>query len=372
MKRGVFRELRSALEYIRCQWSVGHKPGLSHPHSAGGLGDHKLRFQHGNCQQQGSTAAMLASCLQAAGYRNWACTLRLPRLDFRQAHSGKRRADGPDDALVRLVERVRPAATPWLTSTGIRDHHGPGDALVRRKKNATSWCWKWASAVYAGLSQRHRPARVRVITALGMDRRQKNSALLHRGHRAPKPVASSSRAVRSGELRRCAGSGRCHRPCGQGQNAPLTVVDTLRLKVEGGDLDAVTFDAATGWTVSICLIGSYQPKNAASLSRALRAAGQGMEHLRQRHPRPRAGELAGAGSKLLRHSPAFLLDPAVHNAHPGCGPPSRPPGTASRGEVRLSAQHHSRVKDVDGCWHCCCRWQRFVTVMAHTPPRHAR
>ena len=47
------------------------------------------------------------------------------------------------------------------------------------------------------------------------------------------------------------------------QNAPLTEVDFHKLQIDGGDLDAVTFDFDGLDGVHLPLIGSYQPRNAA-------------------------------------------------------------------------------------------------------------
>ena len=63
----------SALEYIHAVQWAGHKPGLTRTRTLlAALGDpHKqLRFIHvAGTNGKGSTAAMMASCLQAAGYR---------------------------------------------------------------------------------------------------------------------------------------------------------------------------------------------------------------------------------------------------------------------------------------------------------------
>ena len=60
----------SALEYIHAVQWAGHKPGLSRTRTLlAALGDphKKLRFVHvAGTNGKGSTAAMLASCLQAA------------------------------------------------------------------------------------------------------------------------------------------------------------------------------------------------------------------------------------------------------------------------------------------------------------------
>ena len=102
----------SALEYIHAVQWAGHKPGLSRTRTLlAALGDpHKrLRFVHvAGTNGKGSTAAMLASCLQAAGYRVGLYTSPfINRFNERIQVNGEQR---PDDALVRLVEQVRPAA----------------------------------------------------------------------------------------------------------------------------------------------------------------------------------------------------------------------------------------------------------------------
>lgn len=102
----------SALEYIHAVQWAGHKPGLSRTRTLlAALGDphKKLRFVHvAGTNGKGSTAAMLASCLRAAGYR-----VGLYTSPFINRFNERIQVDGeqiPDDALVRLVERVRPAA----------------------------------------------------------------------------------------------------------------------------------------------------------------------------------------------------------------------------------------------------------------------
>ena len=150
----------SALEYIHAVQWAGHKPGLSRTRTLlAALGDphKKLRFVHvAGTNGKGSTAAMLASCLQAAGYRVGLYTSPfINRFNERIQVNGEQI---PDDALVRLVERVRPAADAMAdVPTEFEIIHGPGDALVRggkvRHRGAGS-----GPRRYAGLNQRHRPA----------------------------------------------------------------------------------------------------------------------------------------------------------------------------------------------------------------------
>ena len=95
----------SALEYIHAVQWAGHKPGLSRTRTLlAALGDphKKLRFVHvAGTNGKGSTAAMLASCLQAAGYRVGLYTSPfINRFNERIQVNGEQI---PDDALVRLV-----------------------------------------------------------------------------------------------------------------------------------------------------------------------------------------------------------------------------------------------------------------------------
>ena len=101
-----------ALQYIHAVQWAGHKPGLTRTRTLlAALGDpHKqLKFVHiAGTNGKGSTAAMVASCLQAAGYRVGLYTSPfINRFNERIQVNGEQISD---DALVRLVEQVQPAA----------------------------------------------------------------------------------------------------------------------------------------------------------------------------------------------------------------------------------------------------------------------
>ena len=152
------------------------------------------------------------------------------------------------------------------------------------------------------------------------------------------------------------------------QNAPLTVVDLSRLKVEGGDLDAVTFDFDGLDGVRLPLIGSYQPKKRRPRHHGPPcAAGQGMEHPRQRHPhRPRAGELAGP----VRAAAAFArFSIGRQPQRPrDAGHRPEPPGPLPRGQKFVFLLSIMADKDVDEMLALLLPLaKRFVTVAAHTP-----
>ena len=101
-----------AMEYIHAVQLAGHKPGLTRTRTLlAALGDphKKLQFVHvAGTNGKGSTAAMLASCLQAAGYRVGLYTSPfINRFNERIQINGQQI---PDEALVALVEQVKPAA----------------------------------------------------------------------------------------------------------------------------------------------------------------------------------------------------------------------------------------------------------------------
>lgn len=332
----------SALEYIHAVQWAGHKPGLSRTRTLlAALGDphKKLRFVHvAGTNGKGSTAAMLASCLQAAGYRVGLYTSPfINRFNERIQVNGEQI---PDDALVRLVERVRPAADAMAdVPTEFEIITALGMLWFAEEK-----CDIVVLEVGLGGTLDSTnvidPPECAVITALGMDHVKElgptiaDIAAAKAGIIKPgSPVVSYGGVPEADAvIARVA----------KEQNAPLTVVDLSRLKVEGGDLDAVTFDFDGLDGVRLPLIGSYQPKNAALAITALRVfAGQGMEHPRQRHPhRPRAGELAGP----VRAAAAFARFPVGRQSQRprDAGHRPEPPGPLPGAEVRLPAQHHGR------------------------------
>ena len=124
-----------ALNYIHAVQWAGHKPGLTRTRTLlAALGDpHKqLKFIHvAGTNGKGSTAAMLASCLQAAGYRVGLYTSPfINRFNERIQVNGQQI---PDEALVRLGGGAcePPCRCHDRYPHRVRDHHGIGDALVR-------------------------------------------------------------------------------------------------------------------------------------------------------------------------------------------------------------------------------------------------
>ena len=305
----------SALEYIHAVQWAGHKPGLTRTRTLlAALGDpHKqLRFIHvAGTNGKGSTAAMLASCLQAAGYRVGLYTSPfINRFNERIQVNGQQI---PDEELVRLVERVKPAAGAMadvptefeiITALGM---------LYFAERHCDIVVLEVGLGGTLDSTNVIDPPECAVITALGMDHVKElgptlaDIATAKAGIIKPgSPVVSYGGVPEADAvILRVA----------KERNAPLTVVDFDKLKFEGGDLDAVTFDFDGLDGVKLPLIGSYQPRNAAVAITALRVLrGRGW-NIPEEAIRRGLETVSWPGRfELLRHTPPFLLD-GSHNAH---------------------------------------------------------
>ena len=332
----------SALEYIHAVQWAGHKPGLTRTRTLlAALGDpHKqLRFIHvAGTNGKGSTAAMLASCLQAAGYRVGLYTSPfINRFNERIQVNGQQI---PDEELVRLVERIKPAADAMadvptefeiITALGM---------LYFAERHCDIVVLEVGLGGTLDSTNVIDPPECAVITALGMDHVKElgptiaDIAAAKAGIIKPgSPVVSYGGVPEADAvIVRVA----------KERNAPLTVVDFDKLKFEGGDLDAVTFDFDGLDGVKLPLIGSYQPRNAAVAITALRV-------------------LRGRG-----WTPPFLLD-GSHNAH-GMRATVQSLKDRFPGEKFVFLVSIMADKDVDEMLALLAPLaKRFVTVAAHTP-----
>ena len=326
-----------ALEYIHAVQWAGHKPGLSRTRTLlAALGDpHKtLKFVHvAGTNGKGSTAAMLASCLQAAGYRVGLFTSPfINRFNERIQINGEQI---PDEALVQLVEQVRPAADAMTDiPTEFEIITALGMLWFARQR-----CDIVVLEVGLGGTLDSTnvidPPECAVITALGMDHVKElgptlaDIAAAKAGILKPGSPAVSYGGVPEADavIARVA----------KEQHAPLTVVDFSKLRFDGGDLDEVTFDFDGLDGVRLPLIGSYQPRNAAVAITALRVLrGRGWDIPEQAIRKGLETVKWPGRFELLRHAPAFVLD-GSHNAH------------GMRATVLAPLA------------------KRFVTVAAHTP-----
>ena len=316
-----------AMQYIHAVQWAGHKPGLTRTRTLlAALGDpHKrLKFVHvAGTNGKGSTAAMLASCLQAAGYRVGLYTSPfINRFNERIQVNGEQISD---EELVRLVEKIRPAA----------------DAMADV------------------------PTEFEIITALGMDHVKElgptiadiaaaKAGILKLGS----PVVSYGGVPEADAvIARTAAE----------QNAPLYVVDFSKLTVEGGDLDEVTFDFDGLNGVRLPLIGSYQPRNAAVAITVLRVLREKGWNIPEEAIRQGLETVRWPGRfELLRHTPTFLLD-GSHNAH-GMRATVQSLNDRFPGQKFVFLLSIMADKDVDEMLELLLPLaNRFVTVAAHTP-----
>ena len=231
-----------AMEYIHAVQWAGHKPGLSRTRTLlAALGDpHKqLRFVHvAGTNGKGSTAAMLASCLQAAGYR-----VGLFTSPFINRFNERIQVDGqqiPDEELVQLVERVQPAADAMTdVPTEFEIITALGMLYFARKQCDIVVLEVGLGGTLDSTNVIEKPE-CAVITALGMDHVRELGPMLADIAAAKAGIIKPGCPVVSyggvpeadAVIRRVAAE----------QNAPLTEVDFHKLQIDGGDLDAVTFD----------------------------------------------------------------------------------------------------------------------------------
>ena len=356
-----------ALEYIHAVQWAGHKPGLSRTRTLlAALGDpHKtLKFVHvAGTNGKGSTAAMLASCLQAAGYRVGLFTSPfIIRFNVRIQINGEQI---PDEALVQLVEQVRPAADAMTDiPTEFEIITALGMLWFARQR-----CDIVVLEVGLGGTLDSTnvidPPECAVITALGMDHVKElgptlaDIAAAKAGILKPGSPAVSYGGVPEADavIARVA----------KEQHAPLTVVDFSKLRLDGGDLDEVTFDFDGLDGVRLPLIGSYQPRNAAVAITALRVLrGRGW-HIPEQAIRKGLETVKWPGRfELLRRAPAFVLD-GSHNAH-GMRATVQSLRDRFPGEKFVFLLSIMADKDVDEMLDLLAPLaKRFVTVAAHTP-----
>ncbi len=306
---------QEALAYIHAVCWQGHKPGLVRIRAlldALGRPEARLRFVHvAGTNGKGSTAAILDSCLRAAGYR-----VGLFTSPYIERFNERIQVDGqpiPDDGLVRLVERVQPAAAAMadvptefeiITALGMLYFAerqcdivvlevGLGGALDSTNVIPTPEC--------------------AVITALGMDHVKELGPTI-----ADIAAAKAGIIKPGGPVVSYGGVPEADAVIAQtaaAMHAPLTVLDFTKLRVRAAGLDGQTFDFDGLEELSLPLLGSYQPNNAAVAITVLRVLQSRGWRIPDKAIRQGLTEVRWPGRfELLRRDPPFLLD-GSHNAH---------------------------------------------------------
>ncbi len=357
----------STLAYIHAVQWVGSRPGLARIRTllaALGNPQKTLRFVHvAGTNGKGSTCAMLAACLQAAGYR-----VGLFTSPFLNRFNERIQVDGvpiPDEELEAVTDAVRPFADAMADPpTEFELICAIGMVYFARQR-----CDIVVLEVGLGgaldRSVVFDPPECAVITAVGYDHVRELGPTLAQIAAAKagiikpgSPVVyygsepEADAVVRSA----CAAAG-----------APLHPVPFDRLQVGESTLDAITFsfDGLDG--VHLPLIGAYQPRNAAAAITALRLLRQRGWALPDAAIRTGLEHTAWPGRfEVLRRRPVFLLD-GSHN----------PQGVRATAESlrrtfpgRKFTFLLSIMADKDSADMLSVLAplaERFVTVAAHTP-----
>ena len=308
-------DYQEALAYIHAVHWQGHKPGLDRIRTLlAALGDpHKqLRFVHvAGTNGKGSTAAMLDSCLRCAGYR-----VGLFTSPYINRFNERIQVDGvpiPDADLVRLVEQVQPAASAMadvptefelITALGML-------YFVQTRCDIVVLEVGLGGALDS--TNVIDPPECAVITALGMDHVKElgptlaDIAAAKAGIIKPgSPVVSYGGVPEADQvIARTAAA----------QGAPLTVVDFSKLTLRDASLEGQTFDYDGLQGLTLPLLASYQPRNAAVAIEALRALRTRGWQIPDSAIRQGLAQVRWPGRfELLRRDPPFLLD-GSHNAH---------------------------------------------------------
>ena len=333
-----------AMEYIHAVQWAGHKPGLTRTRTLlAALGDpHKqLRFVHvAGTNGKGSTAAMMASCLQAAGYR-----VGLYTSPFINRFNERIQINGvqiPDEELVKLVEQVKPAADAMEdVPTEFEIITALGMLYFAQQKCEIVVLEVGLGGTLDSTNVIDAPE-CAVITALGMDHVKELGPTLADIAAAKAGIIKESCPVVSYGgvpeadivIRRAAAE----------KHVELTEVDFSRLKYEGGSLDAVEFDFDGLTDVHLPLIGSYQPRNAAlaiTALRVMRTHGWNIPENAIRTGLETVSWPGRHGAEPERPLPrAEVRFSGQHHGRQGCGPDAQPAGTAG-GAVRHGGGAHA-------------------------------
>ena len=356
-----------AMQYIHAVQWAGHKPGLTRTRTLlAALGDpHKqLKFIHvAGTNGKGSTSAMLASCLQAAGYRVGLYTSPfINRFNERIQVNGQQIGD---EELVQLVEKVKPAADAMadvptefeiITALGM---------LYFAEKHCDIVVLEVGLGGTLDSTNVIDPPECAVITALGMDHvKELGPTIADIASAKAGIIKAGSPVVSYGGVPEA--DAVIARVAAEKQ-VPLSEVDFSKLNIEGGDLDEVTFDFDGLNGIKLPLIGSYQPKNAAVAITTLRVLRERGWNIPDDAIRKGLETVSWPGRfELLRHSPAFLLD-GSHNAH-GMRATVQSLRDRFPGERFVFLLSIMADKDVDEMLQLLAPLaKQFVTVAAHTP-----
>jgi dihydrofolate synthase/folylpolyglutamate synthase len=305
----------STLAYIHSVKWQKRKPGLSRTRAlltALGNPERQLKFVHiAGTNGKGSTAAMIASCLKASGYRVGLYTSPyINRFNERIQVNG---VPISDMALEQVVNAIRDKADSMADSptefemiTAIAFLYflrqrcdivvlevGLGGALDSTNVIGVPEC-----AVITALGMDHvkelGPGLAEIASAKAGIIKEKGSVVSYGGESEADAVIMQ--AVRE-------------------RSAQLEQVDFDKLTIQSSDLDYTTFDFGDRKQLQIPLLGAYQPRNAAVAITVLEVLRKKGWAIPEHSIRDGLRDVKWPGRfELLRKEPLFLLD-GSHNAH---------------------------------------------------------
>ena len=303
------------LAYIHSVKWQGSKPGLSRTRallSALGNPERQLRFVHiAGTNGKGSTAACIASCLQAAGWRVGLYTSPyINRFNERMQVNG---VPISDEDLETLVDRIRPIANALTDS--------PTEFELITALGFLYFLQMHCDIVVleVGLggaldSTNVIPApEAAVITALGLD----HTAVL--GDTIQDVARAKAGIIKAGAPVITYGGvpeadAVIAAVCKE-QGCSLYPVDFSQLTLLPSDLSGSRFSFGNLSNLTLPLLGSYQPKNAAVAITTLKVLDKQGWHISDAAIREGLRTVQWPGRfELLRTDPPFLLD-GSHNPH---------------------------------------------------------
>ena len=303
------------LAYIHSVKWQGSKPGLSRTRallSALGNPERQLRFVHiAGTNGKGSTAACIASCLQAAGWRVGLYTSPyINRFNERMQVNG---VPISDEDLETLVDRIRPIANALTDS--------PTEFELITALGFLYFLQMHCDIVVleVGLggaldSTNVIPApEAAVITALGLD----HTAVL--GDTIQDVARAKAGIIKAGAPVITYGGvpeadAVIAAVCKE-QGCSLHPVDFSQLTLLPSDLSGSRFSFGNLSNLTLPLLGSYQPKNAAVAITTLKVLDKQGWHISDAAIREGLRTVQWPGRfELLRTDPPFLLD-GSHNPH---------------------------------------------------------
>lgn len=304
-----------ALRYIHSVKWQKRKPGLSRTRellAALGNPERELKFVHiAGTNGKGSTAACVAACLRAAGYRVGLYTSPyINRFNERIQVDSEQISDA---ALETLVDAVREKADSMADTPTEFEIITALAFLHFRRERCDIVVLEVGLGGALDSTNVISPPECAVITALGMDHVKELGPTLADIAAAKAGIIKEGSPVVSygGEPEADAV---IRRVCEE-KHAPLYPVPFDRLTIRGGDLDKTVFDFDGLEGLELPLIGAYQPKNAATAVTALRVLRERGWNISDGAIREGLRTVRWPGRfELLRKNPPFLLD-GSHNAH---------------------------------------------------------